>query len=165
LLLEIWSKVNKTHPDWALEIYGQQFSEFDTQKEIERKGLANTVTVFKPVINISEKYIDASIFLMTSRIEPFGLVLTEAMSCGLPCVSFDAPTGPSSIIENNKNGFLIPCFDTELFATKVIALIENENLRKEMGTYAVKSTDKFELENVMKQWKLLYSKLNYKEQR
>lgn len=165
LLLEVWQEVNKTHPDWKLEVYGQQLAEFDTQKEVDKRSLTDSVTIYKPVTTISEKYASSSILLMTSRTETFGLVLTEAMSCGLPCIAFDAPTGPSSIIENNKNGFLIPCFDIELFAKKVIELIENESLRKEMGQHAQKSVEKFELEKIMHQWEFVFEKLTYNEQR
>lgn len=165
LLLDIWQVVNTNHPDWKLEIYGQQLSEFDTPKEIEKRGLTHSVTIYKPVTTISEKYATSSILLMTSRIETFGLVLTEAMSCGLPCIAFDAPTGPSSIIENNKNGFLIPCFDIELFTGKVNLLIDDASLRNQMGENAKESVEKFELKKVMRQWELLFEKLTHNEQR
>ena len=158
-LIQIWDKVNQKHPDWTLEVYGEKFPEFDIQKTINEKGLGNSIFVHEPVSEIEEKYSEASIFLMTSRIEPFGLVLTEAMSCGLPCVSFDAPTGPSSIIENDHNGFLISCFDIELFSTKVIELIENENLRIQMGKNAKQSSEKYNREKIMQQWIMLYNKI------
>src|SRR5690606_29989769 len=118
LLIDIWEKVHKKHPDWTLEIYGEKSDEFNVQSAINQKGLTNSVFIFEPVSDIYKKYCEASMLLLTSRFESFGLVLIEAMSCGLPCVSFDTPTGPSSVIENNKNGFLIPCFDTELFSKK-----------------------------------------------
>ncbi len=159
LLLDIWQVVNTNHPDWKLEIYGQQLSEFDTPKEIEKRGLTHSVMIYKPVTTISEKYVTSSILLMTSRIETFGLVLTEAMSCGLPCIAFDAPTGPSSIIENNKNGFLIPCFDIELFTGKVNLLIDDASLRNQMGENAKESVEKFEVKKVMRQWELLFENL------
>lgn len=158
-LLQIWDKVNQKHPDWTLEVYGEKFPEFDIQKAIIEKGSGSSIFVQEPVSEIEEKYAEASIFLMTSRIEPFGLVLTEAMSCGLPCVSFDAPTGPSSIIENGYNGFLISCFDIELFSTKVIELIENKNLRNQMGKNAKQSSEKYNQEKIMEQWLVLYKNL------
>lgn len=156
LLIEIWKKVIQKHSDWTLEIYGEKSDEFDVQKVINEKKLNDSVFVFEPTSEIHKKYSESSLFLMTSRIEPFGLVLTEAMFCGIPCISFDAPTGPSSIIENEKNGFLIPCFDLDLFSKKVIELIENESLRKQMGQNAKHSVQKFELESVMKKWKNLF---------
>lgn len=155
-LLKIWQDISEQYPDWTLDIYGEEFPEFDIQKEIGEKGLNRSVFVHEPTDKIEEKYAESSLFLMTSRIEPFGLVLTEAMSCGLPCVSFDAPSGPSTIIENGYNGFLISCFDTELFSKKVQELIENENLRNEMGKNAFKSSEKFNQEKIMEQWIELY---------
>lgn len=159
-LLEIWAKVVQKHPDWILEIYGEKFPEFDVQKAIKEKGLQGSVFVFEPTSEIHQKYAEASLFLMTSRSESFGLVLTEAMYCGLPCIAFDAPSGPSSIIENEKNGFLIPCFNLELFSEKVIKLIENELLRKQMGKNAMESVRRFELEKIMKRWEELFKRTN-----
>jgi glycosyltransferase involved in cell wall biosynthesis len=158
-LVQVWEKVNQKYPDWTLEVYGEKFPEFDMEKAINDKGLNHSAFVFKPVYDIQNKYSQASIFLMTSRIEPFGLVLTEAMSCGLPCVSFDAPEGPSSIIEDNQNGFLISCFDVESFSKKVIELIENVNLRKKIGVSAKKSSLKYNQEKIMEQWIMLYEKV------
>lgn len=159
LLLEIWSKINKKHPDWVLEIYGEKSTEFDTPKMVNQKGLNSSVFVSEPVSDILTRYKESSILFLTSRFESFGLVLVEAMFCGLPCISFDAPNGPSSIIENNQNGFLIPCFDLDLFVEKAFELIENENFRKSMGENALKSVEKFELQNVMNQWMGLYQKV------
>ncbi|MFA7444464.1 MAG: glycosyltransferase family 4 protein [Flavobacteriaceae bacterium] len=159
LLVEIWEKVHKKHPDWSLEIYGENSDEYPVQKVIDKKNLTASVSVFEPVSDISKKYSEASLLLLTSRFESFGLVLVEAMHCGLPCVAFDAPTGPSSILKNNHNGFLIPCFDTEMFSQKIIELIENEKLRKQMGANALKSTAKFDFDRVMDKWLMLYQKL------
>jgi len=155
-LLEIWTQVIQKHSDWTLEIYGEKFPEFDVQRAINEKGLQDSVFVFEPTSEIHKKYSESSLFLMTSRIEPFGLVLTEAMYCGLPCIAFDAPSGPSSIIEDEKNGFLIPCFNMELFTEKVIELIENETLRKQMGKNAKESVQRFELEKIMNRWISLF---------
>lgn len=156
LLLEIWSKINQKYPDWKLEIYGTKDQSFDTEKAVKDLGLNTSVSVFDAVSDIENKYSECSVLFLTSRFESFGLALIEAMSFGLPCISFDSPNGPSSIIENNKNGFLIPCFDTNFFAQKASELIENYELRKQLGQNAQKSVQKFELESVMNKWKELY---------
>src|SRR5690606_925392 len=160
LLLDIWERVHQKHPDWTLDIYGEPSAEYDTQKMVDKKGLTASVLIHEPVSDISNKYTEASLLLMTSRFESFGLVLIEAMQSGLPCIAFDAPTGPSSIIENNYNGFLIPCFDVALFSQKLITLIEDENLRQQMGLKAIQSTEKYNFQTIMDTWTTLYQDLS-----
>jgi glycosyltransferase involved in cell wall biosynthesis len=87
--------------------------------------------------NIEEKYAESSIFVLSSRYEGFGMVLIEAMSFGIPCVSFDCNYGPSDIIKDNEDGFLIKNGD-EKFCRKLQELMKDENLRKEMGEKAKK---------------------------
>ena len=90
------------------------------------------IHVHEPISNIFKCYIESSILLLTSVYEPFGLVLVEAMSCGLPVVSFDSDYGPREIISNEVDGFLIPNFDVDLFSERVCQLIEDENRRQEI---------------------------------
>ena len=66
--------------------------------------------------------------------------IAEAMSAGLPAISYDCPTGPSDIIDDGENGFLIPLFDDNAFADKLNILIENEELRSKMGIKAQKKS-------------------------
>ena len=96
---------------------------------------------------------------MSSRSEGFGMVLIEAMACGVPCVSFDCPCGPSAIIKNNEDGFLIENGNTEAFAKKLIELIENNEKRKLMGHAAKENVQRFLPEIVMLQWDLLFKEL------
>lgn len=81
---------------------------------------------------------------MTSLYEPFGLVLVEAMSCGIPVIAFDCPYGPSDIIQNDKNGYLVENGNVEAFAERVCQLIENKNLRLKMGQFGVLSGSKIQ---------------------
>ena len=96
---------------------------------------------------------------MTSRTEGFPLVLIEAMSCGLPCVAYDCPIGPRSIIKDQINGFLIEDNNPDLFAEKLHLLIENEDLRKQMGKTASESVTAYDLKLIMKQWQTLFESL------
>ncbi len=150
-LLKAWSKVYSCHPDWTLDIY--------TDGEIHAPG----VRVFKPVANIMEKYCNSSMLLLTSLFEPFGLVLPEAMSCGLPVVSFDCPYGPADIITDGVDGFLIKNRDVNEFADRVCQLIEDRELRVRMGQAAVKLAQRYRADLIMPKWKDLFERLCRKE--
>ncbi len=150
-LLKIWSKVYSCHLDWTLHIY--------TDGEIDAPG----VRVFKPVANIMEKYCNSSMLLLTSLFEPFGLVLPEAMSCGLPVVSFDCPYGPADIITDGVDGFLIKNRDVNEFANRVCQLIKDRELRVRMGQAAVKSAQRYRTDLIMPKWKELFERLCRKE--
>ena len=104
-------------------------------------------------------YIESSIFVLTSLYEPFGLVIVEAMSCGLPVVAFDCPSGPANIINDGVDGFLIKNRDIDEFAEKLCMLIESPQLRLEIGKSAIQSSKRYSAEQVMPQWISLFNQL------
>ena len=158
-LLQSWAQVQEKHPDWNLEIYGK----YDASQRLDvlasELNIANSVQFFEPEKNIQAKYLASSIYVMSSRFEGFGMVLTEAMACGVPCVSFDCPCGPSDIIKNNEDGFLVPNGDVKAMATKIIALIDNEELRKTMGQKAKVNVKRYLPEVICNQWDELFKTL------
>ena len=156
-LLKIWSLVSEKHPEWQLDIYGEGELRVHYLSVINEMG-AN-VHVFAPTTNIMEKYRENSILLLTSLYEPFGLVLPEAMSCGLPVVAFDCPYGPAEIITDGVDGFLIQNRNVEAFADKVCQLIEDEALRKKMGEAGALSSMRYSPDRIMPQWKSLFENL------
>ena len=97
-------------------------------------------------MDIYGKMKEASIYVLSSVFEGFPLVLIEAMSVGLPVVSYSCPTGPKDIVEDGKNGFLVPVNDEMKMAEKICTLIEDENLRKMMGKEAFLSSKKYKIE-------------------
>ena len=116
-LLRIWGLVSEKYPEWQLDIYGDGELREHYLPMINEMG-AN-VRVFAPIADIMEKYRGNSILLLTSLYEPFGLVLPEAMSCGLPVVAFDCPYGPADIITDGVDGFLVGNRSIETFAQRV----------------------------------------------
>lgn len=159
LLLEIWAEVSKKYPEWILEIYGNDDENKTYQHLASELNISDSVIFHKPVIDIMSKYLDASIMVLPSRSEGFGMVLIEAMSCGLPCVSFDCPIGPRDILTNNEDGFLIEDGNSQLFFEKVINLIENKNLRIQLGAQGRENVKRYKLDTVLAKWDTLFKTL------
>jgi glycosyltransferase involved in cell wall biosynthesis len=156
-LLLIWEKVSKKHPDWSLEIYTDDI--VSLEKEAFNLGITSRINYFNFTKNIEEKYLEASIYAMTSRSEGFPMVLLEAMSLGLPCIAYDCPTGPRSIIKNHKNGFLIPDGNIDQFVEKLSLLMENSDERVRLGSNTKESVKDFSTTKIMEQWKLFLESL------
>ena len=97
--------------------------------------------------------------LMTSLYEPFGLVLVEAMSCGLPVIAFDCPYGPADIIHDGEDGYLVENRNIEAYFNRVCQLMENDRVRQDMGWAAVRSSQRYKAENIMPQWNQLFLEL------
>ena len=97
--------------------------------------------------------------MIPSRTEGFGLVIVEAMSCGLPVVSFDCENGPRSIITNGEDGFLIPPFDVEMFANSLMRLMSDDDLRESMGEKGKQNSQRYDIDIVGQQWKQLFDEL------
>jgi glycosyltransferase involved in cell wall biosynthesis len=80
------------------------------------------------------------------------MVLIEALSCGLPLVSFDAPCGPKDVIQNGENGFIVETGNRAALSDKINTLIESDSLRLEMGRKARLSSENYQVEKIMNQW-------------
>lgn len=157
-LIQIWEKIYKLHPDWSLHIYGGYGCEQErTLKQIDEMG-AN-ITVHDPTPDIHNMYMKNSILLMTSIYEPFGLVLPEAMSCGLPVVAFDCPYGPADIITDGVDGFLIKDRNIDEYVNKVCLLMDDVSLRLKMGQAGIVSSQRYTAERIMPMWKQLFEQV------
>ncbi|WP_035649062.1 glycosyltransferase family 4 protein [Flavobacterium sp. ASV13] len=150
-LIVIWEKVSEKHPDWILDIYTDEI------ESLEKRPNINYLPFVK---NIEEKYSESSIYVMTSRSEGFPMVLLEAMAVGLPCIAFDCPIGPKTIIKNGENGFLIPVNDFKMYAEKLSFLIENEEVRLEFGRNTKLTSENYSVEKIMANWKVFFEELS-----
>jgi len=154
-MLHIWKDVIAEHPEWKLHIYG----EGDIQKfksSAQKLGLKDHVRFFEPRSDLNEVYRNASMLLNTSRYEPFGLAVIEAMAYGLPVFAFKNTLGPSSYIVTNENGFLIEKDHVTEYAKAIINLIDHKNEMKRISVNARKSVKKFNLDKIMKEWHDLF---------
>lgn len=158
-LITIWEMVVKKFPDWRLEIYGKINENLNLQQKVEKLGLSESFILNEPIKNITDKYNEASIFALSSRSEGFGMVLIEAMSYGVPCVAFDCPHGPADIIKNGEDGFLIENGNEEAFATKLMLLMKDITLRKQLGNKALYNVTHFNVDEVVKKWDVLFKSL------
>lgn len=153
LLIDICTKVFKKIPDWSLEIYGQDDGEKLTLiKKIAENGMSDRMKIHNPTSCIIREYLKSSIFVTTTQIEAFPLVLIEACECGLPCVAFDVPSGPRDIIDNEYNGYLLKEGNFNEFEEKLISLMLSDNLRKIMGNNAMEKAKLFDEEVIVKKW-------------
>lgn len=158
-LLESWKIVNEKQPNWQLHIYGTAHPKNIYQNQANRLKIENSVKFFTPNKNIQEIFLKSSIYVMSSRFEGFGMVLIEAMSCGVPCISYDCPYGPANIISNYQNGYIVKNNDTIEFANKIIHLIENQNLRLNFGVMAKENVKKYNIEVIVKKWINLFKSI------
>jgi len=162
-MLKAWSLVVDKHNDWILKIVGDGEEKEKLRQLCKQLNIENN-TIFIPATkDVIKEYLSSSIFLLTSISEGFSLVMIEAMQCGVPCISFDCPYGPADIIDDGKIGYLIEDGNVEKFAQAVIKLIENEELRKEMGMAAIEKSKKFLPEQIMPKWIKLFEELQIKK--
>lgn len=154
-LISAWQLVARKHPDWVLRIYGDGMRE-QLQQQIDSLGITTSCILEHTVANIIDKYCESSIFALSSRFEGFGMVIIEAMACGVPPVSFTCPCGPRDIINDGKDGLLAEDGNIEELAEKISYLIEHEDIRKEMGKQARLNVQRFQIENIAGQWKQLF---------
>ena len=158
-LIPAWEIVYQRHPDWILDVYGSGELRDQVIEWIREKHLEESIILHDPVDNIMEKYMDSSICVLSSRYEGFSLVILEAMSCGVPVVSFDCPHGPRNIIKNGEDGLLTDYLNYHALADGICKLIENDSLRRQLGASARKNVLRFSQDSIMEQWENLFHKL------
>ena len=153
-LIQIFSHLNA--PGWGLVIIGgnalkQNNLDLLTQL-VEDLGLKERVTFTGELTDIDEYYQKSKIFAFTSSSEGLPNVLGEALSAGLPVISYDCVAGPSEMIIDGENGFLVPVFDDELFRQRLQLLIDDEELRQKMAAHAPASVEKYSIEKIGQQY-------------
>ena len=161
-LIRLWKKVVSVHPEWILEIWGKGDQETVLKNLIESSALDNNVLLKGYTSDIYAKMAEASMFLLTSEHEGFGLVLLEAMSVGLPVISYACPTGPRDLITDGENGFLIQPNDEDGFVEKVCRLIEDGELRMKMSENALRTSENYQMEKIINMWMDLFHSLRDK---
>lgn len=160
-LIQVWELVQKTekYTDWNLDIFGQGEWKEWLQQLIDEKHLSDTLHINKPTNRIYEEYAKSSIIVMTSNYEGFGMVLVEAMACGVPAIAFDCQCGPKDIIRHGENGLLVRNGDIEGLAAAMMKLMDDEAYRQRLSDKAKGVISTYAEETVMQQWMTLFTTL------
>lgn len=157
LLLRTWAEVEKRIPEWRLDVYGNgdtsSYEKMIDELHIDRNrcrlnGCSNEV---------EREYYNSSLSVLSSRFEGFGMVIAEAMACGLPVVAFDCPWGPRSIIKDGENGLLVEKENIRKMADAICFLIKNKDVRNQIGKKNVIDVQKYYADQIMQKWINLFN--------
>lgn len=159
LLIDAFAPVAARHPDWELRIYGGGQDRPALEAQIARLGLGGQVRLMGATRRLGEALAAGSLFVLSSRWEGFGLVIVEAMSRGLPVVSFDCPRGPSDIITPGRDGLLVPAQDTGALGAAIERLIDDPAARKAMGAAALERARDYDGDAIAARWAALLDEL------
>jgi glycosyltransferase involved in cell wall biosynthesis len=159
MLIDAWSKVCQIYPDWKLEIYGDGELKDVLSKKISDSWMDNCVKLCGVVSDIQDKYLESSIFVLSSLYEGLPMAMIEAMTCGLPIVAFDCEYGPRELVTNEYNGFLVEPQDVNSLADKIIQLIDNADLRTTFGGNSIQKSKELAVDKIMNEWIALFTKL------
>lgn len=159
MLMDAWGMVQKKYPDWSLHIYGSHdgdMGDYDKLLHIIEDNHMQNVYLHSATNDVYSKYCESDFYVMSSRFESFGLVLIEAMSCGLPVIAFDCKYGPGSIVNDGENGILVPPSNVQKLAQSICYMIEHADERIRMGRNARTAVLTYKAERVMSIWQHFY---------
>ncbi|MEV5569114.1 glycosyltransferase family 4 protein [Spirillospora sp. NPDC052269] len=160
MMIKAFGKVVESHPDWTLRIHGDGPEEDRLRKLILTEHLYNHVFLMGATTQLDEELAKGSVFAMSSKSEGFGMVLLEAMNCGLPVVSFSCPVGPRELVNDGVDGFLVPEKDVEALAEGLVRLIEDESLRRDFSDAALKKAAEYGPDPINDSWEQLFKSLS-----
>ena len=159
LLLKTWSIVQNKISDWRLEIFGEgdrsQYDRMVSSLNIDR----HRCVLHGRSDNIQEEFINSSLAVCSSKFEGFGLVITEAMVCGLPVVSFDCPWGPRAIINDGEDGLLVENGNVEKLAEALVEMVQHPEKLRSMAAKAVENVQRFKIDQIAEKWKSIFDAL------
>ena len=153
VLMKVAKKVLPDYPDWQWHLYGTGDQFEWLQQEVKNCHLESQVILKGNVKDAYQHYPEYALLVLPSYREGLPLVLLEAKACGLPMVSFDVTTGPREIIEDGRDGYLVPTYDLEQMAARIEELIDNLELRIRFSAHTKENLNKFQKEKIYEQWK------------
>lgn len=158
-LVEAFAPVAARHPDWQLRIYGTGKLEHQIRERIAELGLSEQVQLMGHTADLPTAFAEAAVFASASRAEGFPMVMLEAMSSGLPLVSFDCPRGPGDIIHDGQNGLLVPNQDLAALSAALELVVSDEERRRSMGAQAHLDAGEYVVDRIAASWEQLIAEL------
>lgn len=160
VLIKVFSRLAQQHTNWALRIIGEGPLRIALQQEIMDLDLADRVELPGLTVNIGDELVRADAFVLTSSFEGFPNALLEAMAIGLPCVTFDCPSGPREMSMDGQVALLVPLNDERALGNALERLMSDADLRQSLGSRARASViERFSLDKVLEQWDSLFNGL------
>lgn len=159
LAVEVAKKVFEKYPDWCWKFYGDGKELENVRRQVCNYGLEKNVIFCGRTNRILDEYKKAALYVMTSRTEGFGLVLTEAKSCNLPTLAYDIDFGPREIIDNGVSGYLIDAYDSDMMAERICELIEDKEKRILFARRAKDNCGKFTSEEFINRWINIFNQI------
>jgi glycosyltransferase involved in cell wall biosynthesis len=157
LLIRAWEQVAAAHPDWRLRIYGSGPRRGELRALMREGELEDSVSLMGRTRRMGEALAEASLFVLSSRFEGFGMVIVEALSKGLPVVSFDCPRGPGEILRDGVDGILVAPGDVDGLARGILELIEDPERRRRFGRAAQENARAYAAGPIAERWEELLS--------
>jgi glycosyltransferase involved in cell wall biosynthesis len=158
-LIRAFAPVARRHPEWTLRICGSGNKRRGLRKLIRAQGLRDNVVLAGSIPDMSAEMENASLFALSSRFEGLPMVMVEAMSKGLPIVSFDCPTGPREVIDDGRSGILVADGDEDALGRAMLELIEDEERRRRYGAAALADAKRYSLSEIGPRWEALLASL------
>lgn len=158
-LIRAFAQIQEQYSDWKIYIYGEGQDKNRLQNEINNLSLQHKIKLKSADANVESIMMQASLFVLPTLYDGFGLVLAEAMACGVPCISFDSECGPGEIIRNKEDGFLAPTKDINSLAVKMSILMKNQGLRIQMGTKAKGNIYRFKMDQIGTLWQKYFESI------
>lgn len=155
LLIEAWSRIEASWPDWTVDVYGRGPEREALESLIAARHLDGRLRLAGTVPDMRPRFEVAGMFVLSSRFEGFPLVLVEAMAAGCPVVSFDCPRGPREIVRDHVNGTLVPAEDVPGLAVAIHELLGSPELRRTFSLAATETARSYSIEAVGAQWDAL----------
>ena len=163
LLLQAWAEVERQCEDWRLDVFGDGDTS-SYEHLIDNLGIdRNRCGLNARTNDVEREYCNSSIFALSSRFEGFGMVMIEAMACGLPVVAFNCPWGPQEIVNNGEDGILVDNGSPSSLANGLLQLINDVNTRKAMSEAAERNVLRFKIDYIAQKWQQLFEQVNNKE--
>lgn len=154
-LIEVFHALPEEYRDWRLQIVGDGEQREALEKQIAALHLEDRVVLhgYLPRQEVNRLLMEASVYVMTSHTESFGLVLIEAQAAGVPCVAYDSARGACELIRNGINGFLVSNRDRAEMVRVLERLMQDRALREQIGRAGKATATEYYAPRVQAKWR------------